>query len=328
MCNMYKLDKKDRKILAELDVDSRQSYSEIARKVGITKETCIYRINSLVDEKIITAFSTLISLGNLGLFSHKIYFKLHGLTKEKKEKMISDLRKNKKINWIAEGVGEFDLIIAIICKNVKEFDSEKKKILNKYSNFIQNYDIGIMSETHIYDRCYLLDKSSNKEMLFVGQINPVALDEKDMKILPLLTSNSRIQTLDLAKKTKLNVKTVVSRIKKLEKKGIISGYKLFIDLDKMGFKFHKAFISINKANAEDFAKFLDFCKKNKNIIHLVENVGSWELEPEFEVENDDKFYEIIAEIKNKFPDLVKAVSTVRIIKEHKGIYSSFDLVSG
>jgi DNA-binding Lrp family transcriptional regulator len=66
---MISLDKKDKKILYELDYNSRQSFSSIAKKVKLKKETCIYRINKLISEKVITQFSTLIGLGNFALLS-------------------------------------------------------------------------------------------------------------------------------------------------------------------------------------------------------------------------------------------------------------------
>jgi DNA-binding Lrp family transcriptional regulator len=240
--------------------------------------------------------------------------------------MIKELQKNKKINWIAECSGEFDLIVAILCKNIKEFDDEKSQILQKFSQYIQNYSVGIMSETHIYQRDYLIDKSSQKEMFLIGKLNSIKIDEKDKKILKLISSNSRIQILDISEKTKLNVKTIISRMKKLEKENIIQAYKIFLDLNKIDYKFYKAFISINKMDKEKFKEFLSFCNLNKNIIHLVENVGSWELEPEFEVENEDQFYEIINQMKNQFPDFIKKIQTIKIQKEHKAIYSPVDIL--
>lgn len=319
MFNM-KLDLKDKKILFELDKNSRQSFSKIAKNVGLSKETCIYRINNLIKNKVISNFTTLISLGNLGLFSHKIYFRLHGLTKAKKEELINSLKSNKKINWIAECIGDYDLIIAVLCKNIKEFDEEKNKILEKFSDYIQNYKVGIMVETHIYERNYLLNKNTNKESFLIGKLNQIKLKEKDKKILNLISTDSRIQTIEIAKKLGLNVKTVVSRIKELEKRKIIQGYKISIDLDKIGYKFYKSFIQVNKKGNES-KKFLEFCKLNENIIHLVENVGSWELEPEFEVETEDQFYKIINQMKNEFPELIKKIEIARIMKEHKAIYS-------
>ena len=41
---MVELDLKDKKILFELDFDARQSYSEIAKKVRLSKQVVEYRI--------------------------------------------------------------------------------------------------------------------------------------------------------------------------------------------------------------------------------------------------------------------------------------------
>ena len=47
---MMKLDRKDYRIMHELDLNSRQSYSEIAKKVGLNKDSVINRINKLKKE--------------------------------------------------------------------------------------------------------------------------------------------------------------------------------------------------------------------------------------------------------------------------------------
>ena len=44
------LDAKDRKILYELDINSRHSNSEIAKKVGLSKQVVGFRIKRLIQE--------------------------------------------------------------------------------------------------------------------------------------------------------------------------------------------------------------------------------------------------------------------------------------
>ncbi len=41
---MENLDVEDKKILYELDIDSRQSFSQIGRKVGLSKDVVAYRV--------------------------------------------------------------------------------------------------------------------------------------------------------------------------------------------------------------------------------------------------------------------------------------------
>ena len=50
---MVKIDLKDRKILYELDLNSRQSLTAIGKKVGLKKDVVSYRIKKLEDEGII-----------------------------------------------------------------------------------------------------------------------------------------------------------------------------------------------------------------------------------------------------------------------------------
>ena len=44
---MAKLDLKDRKILYHLDIDSRQSFSQLGKKVGLSKDLIAYRVKKL-----------------------------------------------------------------------------------------------------------------------------------------------------------------------------------------------------------------------------------------------------------------------------------------
>ena len=55
---MEKLDLKDRKILYELDINSRQSFRSIGRKVGLSKDIVASRIKKLIDKGIIIRFFT------------------------------------------------------------------------------------------------------------------------------------------------------------------------------------------------------------------------------------------------------------------------------
>jgi len=53
---MLKVDLKDRKILYELDYDSRQSLSKIGKKVGLHKNVVLYRIKRLENLGIISFY--------------------------------------------------------------------------------------------------------------------------------------------------------------------------------------------------------------------------------------------------------------------------------
>ncbi len=62
------------------------------------------------------------------------------------------------------------------------------------------------------------------------------LDKLDMMILNELLSDSRLSYRKLAEKLNVAVGTVQARIKKMEKEGIIKGYTVVLDHERLGYQ--------------------------------------------------------------------------------------------
>ena len=144
---MYKLDIKDKKILYELDVNSRQSNSEIGKKVGLSKEVVKYRIDTLIRKGIIIKFQTVINYFKLGIIKHKLYLQLKNITKEKLEEIGNYLKNYKKTEWVALCTGKWDLIASFLVNNINELDEEILDLMNRYHNYIK--DKAITTTLHI-----------------------------------------------------------------------------------------------------------------------------------------------------------------------------------
>lgn len=69
------------------------------------------------------------------------------------------------------------------------------------------------------------------------------MEETDRKILELLASDGRMSFTDLGKATGLSTSAVHQRVKRLEARGLITGYGASIDHDQLGLPL-TAFISI------------------------------------------------------------------------------------
>jgi len=61
------------------------------------------------------------------------------------------------------------------------------------------------------------------------------LDETDVKILKALTLDARLSSRQIAKNCDISIGTALSRIKKMEKEGIIKGYSALMDHEKLGY---------------------------------------------------------------------------------------------
>jgi len=64
----------------------------------------------------------------------------------------------------------------------------------------------------------------------------MTLNETDMKILQVLLEDARFSSRQIAKRVGVSVGTVLSRIKKLEEEGLIKGYSVIMDHEKLGYQ--------------------------------------------------------------------------------------------
>jgi DNA-binding Lrp family transcriptional regulator len=62
------------------------------------------------------------------------------------------------------------------------------------------------------------------------------LDETDVKILKVLLSDSRLSSRQIGKQCDISIGTVLSRIRKMEDEGIITGYTALLDQEKLGYE--------------------------------------------------------------------------------------------
>ncbi|MFH1072870.1 MAG: Lrp/AsnC family transcriptional regulator [Nanoarchaeota archaeon] len=312
-----KLDLIDRKILLELDTNARASFAEVAKATGIGKNNVQYRVKRLIEDGVIKKFVTQFSLGTLGLFLGKIYMQLAGLDSGKEKELYAYLLNNKRISWVAQCEGSYDLMIGSYVENIRQFNEVKTEFFQKFEKYITAYDIVFLVEGYTSQRTYLLEKKAVPEKIgkFIGK-EKIALDEQDKKILRLIANNARFTYLDIAKEMDINIKTAIKRIKELEEKGVIQGYVTFLNPKVIGYNFFKLFISLQNYQSA-FQSFITYCKELPNVVHTIEALGPWEVEIELETASLDELYTISHHLRNAFPTIIKRVESIIISSELK-----------
>jgi DNA-binding Lrp family transcriptional regulator len=64
----------------------------------------------------------------------------------------------------------------------------------------------------------------------------MVLNETDMKILQVLLEDARFSSRQVAKKVGVSVGTVLSRIKRMEEDGLIKGYSVIMNHERLGYE--------------------------------------------------------------------------------------------
>jgi len=316
------LAKLDWKILESLEDNSRQSMSNIAKRLKTSKEVITYHIKKLVDEKYIIRFFTEINLAKLGMLVYKIYFQFQNVTDKKEEEMYNYFTQELKIPWVASCSGSYDMIISFGAKDINEFNEYLTRIMNKFSEYILNREISTTLYFSTFNRRWLGKSQIAKCTTVGGNIEVPKLDSKDYIILANLSNDSRINILDLAKKTKMTSAAVIYRINSLKEKGIINAYRIGLDYKKFNKEFCKCFIYLKNHTTEKERKFLKYAEQLQEIYTIIKCVGSWDVEFEFIVDNFTQFHSIMRDLKNKF-DIIRGYESVIISQEYGINYYNF-----
>lgn len=321
--NLIKLDKKDRKILYQLDIDSRQTLSQLGKKVGLSKQVVDYRLKNLVKAGIISEFYTVINFSKLGYTQYKLYFKFQNVNIQKEKEIIDYWINSKNSIWVASCRGRWDLAVSLLAQDANILGEILTDFINKYGKFILEKNILITQISPVFTKTYLTEQKEKKEFVYGNKIERYKLDETEKKILSFLATNARISILDLMDKTHLTRDIISYRLKKLKKDKIIVQYKSLINLSKIGYQLYKIILTLQNFSSQKENELKYFVKQNPNGVQFLKLLGSWDVELEFEVRNEEELHKILLDIRNEFSDIIRDYDTLLIYKEHKLNYFPF-----
>jgi len=323
------MDKLDLKLLYELEQDSRQSSSQIAKKIKTSQQVISYRLQQLQKEKIISEFYTIINFAKLGYSSYRTMFRLGKITDQGYNELIQFFKNHQNVLWLVECGGKWDLIVNILAKNPIQYNQFLSEIRNKFKEIIQDCELLLTIEGIYLGRDYLLEKvrEIKKSPYFGKEILTEKLDDLDLQILNIFAENARLNSVKIGAKLKVSNNTIILRMKELKKKGIIQGFKPLIHLEKVGYQGYKALIKLNPITEEKERILYSQLNLNKNIVGILRMIGQWNLEIEFEVESREEMLKISREIRTKFKEFIKEFEVLPLFHEYKYNFFPGDLLS-
>jgi len=297
-----KLDLKDKKILYELDYNSRQSNAEIAKKIGLSKDTINYRIKKLEFNNYIQGYYTIINFTPLNYISFRVYFKLFDASPEIETQIKEFLKNHKMIFGLAELEGQYDLTYIALVKDIYQFAKFQTEFKEKFNSYITNENISIFTKVHHFHRIYLLEKEHDEKKPEVfGENQEISCDELDINILKLLAKDARIPTIEISQNLNTAPRTIAFRIKQLEKKKIIQGYRFNFNFDLFGYQYFKIDLTLKDISRKK--ELISYAKLHPNIIYIDETIGGSDFEFDIEVKNKEQFFNIMNELRIKFPEI-------------------------
>ncbi len=319
-----KIDLKDKKILYELDRDSRQSSKQIAKKVGSSEQVVGNRIRRLQELGIIEYFYVKTNPSALGYMHIKIYLRLHNITKTKEEELFNDLNQQKNIYWLSSLRGKYDLVASIYVKNIADFTKKYEEIFGKWRDYILERNVIILERAFTYTTAYLIPKQKPEAIVYsVGEEKATELDNTDISLLKVLNREGRKPLIDIAKQLNVSSDTVRYRINNLKKSGIITGFGVKIDYRKLNHYYHLIFLKLQNMELQKYKKLEQLAQMNKNIIIFIKTIGDHDIELEVETTNNQELDELMKTLRDHFVSEIKDYEILEVTREHRMTYFPF-----
>jgi len=317
------MDLLDRKIMKELDLNCRQSHAKIARRVRSSKAVINYRIRKLEREGVIKKYIASINLGKLGYNTFKLYFKLFGLDEKIRKEFTDFICKIPNVIHCIRTEGAFDFSVVIATKNIIKLDQIISVIRNRFSAIIKDYRLSIIVSTRVFGRAkVLLGKVEPVPRVetFSGAICDFGIEEKDRKILRLLSEDASQSILDVAKKSALSVDVVKYRMKKMVSSGIINNFRILFDAGKLGYQHYVFLLNMRKATKKDEEKFATWCQYNKSVMYITKRVGFWDYETHVALKDVGEYNAFVSSLEKELGDILGDYETITHLEVLKLTY--------
>jgi len=317
MEEMPKLDKKDSRILHELDYNARIGLKELGKRVGLSPQMAKYRVDRLCKNGVIRGSMAVVDFHRLGFYTYRAYLRFQKTTEKEEKGIIEYFVRHPRTIWVTSSSGRWDMEVVFLAKNpmqVNEFLRAMKKGLGEK---VRSYSVSPAMVNYHFGRAYLGGGGERKTPKYGGELPVEELDKADLRIMKELSLDAWVSNQEIAKKVGLSFNTVKARIAGLEKRGVIQAYRIFVDLGKIGRTFYKAMISSGGIGEEEEQGMVSFCMREDSVVYLVETAGEWDLEVEAEVRDEEEFRGIMGRFRNAFSGVIRDYEILHIYKEHK-----------
>ncbi len=298
------LDAKDRKILGLLDFNARMPLSELAREVGLSKQSVDYRLNALQRKGVISGFFPVINTPLLGYKYCRIAVQFGNLPSDARKKLLEYVHTDSPLFWAFELGGEYDYLFVYWVHSLTEFESICRAFEAQFGNYIRK-----KSEQLVTDVIHLSHKRFEVKPFHRFDLKEtdarVEIDSLDRKILGELTKNARAPLTTIASSIQSYPKMVSERVKRMEKNGLLAGYRPIIHYDKIGLTYYKVFFHLTFDDAKVISQLEEYLVNHPDVLFIVHGIGmDGNLDIELLAESNNAFFAFITQLREKFPHLI------------------------
>jgi DNA-binding Lrp family transcriptional regulator len=226
--------------------------------------------------------------------------------------------------WLAECYGSWDLIWGIAARSPKEAYDIQNQLFSDFSDVVISYNVYTFVNNWWFPKKYLLGSSQGHgpgwhfkmpEVALGTAPDQYSLDEIEAGLVSLLSRNARLSTTELAERLGTTSAIVKYRIEKLERLGVIAGYRVDIDRSLLGMTLFNVQVQPRSYDVAKEEEFQSYCRQHPQVLEYIQQLGECKLELVIEASGHVEFSAVIDELRERFAGYIRSIDYLMVKRD-------------
>ena len=308
------LDLIDRRILYELDLDARQSASQIAKKLRISKETANFRVKRLLKNNLIKGFYPIIDNSKIGKTFFKIFIKFKEIPTSKKKEILDFISNYPGMSQVLLLEGNYHVQLFFLASSNSDLLRLIEDMNNSFGQEIKEREVLIVDSIYRFTNKFLYS-GHGKTSVSSSNNSLAKLDKLDWKILSEISKYARISILELSEKLDITPQLTQYHLKKLIKNKIIISTHLAINYNQINKQHYH--LTFQVSNHKMLDEMIDFFNTTNKCIFATKMIGRYDCSAEIICDNNKELHELTSIFANKFHNSLNFLDVFLIYDEYE-----------
>jgi Lrp/AsnC family transcriptional regulator, leucine-responsive regulatory protein len=303
------------RILAALSLDARATFSDIADRLGLSRQQVKYHFDQLEAQKIIENCYAILNVVRLGYLYHRVLIRLANVPPETEREILDYFARHPRVGWVIEHQGPWHIALVIWTHSMSEFELALDEMLSDVGRDVADKLISFSAKTIHLKKKFLTGEPDDTTLVVGGNVPEVALDELDYEILGVITKSARKSYREIGLMLSVSPKVVKYRMQRMINAGVILGFDVKLDHKMLGFTHHKVFLKLANISSDSIDDLTEHLLKLTNTTCITKSIGFSDLEFEVMVRDNSELHATLKDIRYAFPDLIREESSLIVSRE-------------
>ncbi|MEY4669761.1 MAG: hypothetical protein RL518_2460 [Pseudomonadota bacterium] len=310
---------KERRLASMVLHKADASVSDIAKLTGYSQSVVRHSLDKFREQKILKR-QTYIDVYRLGLSYSTLYFSLVPTSKRETNRLIHHLKASPRVSYFVALGGDFDFCVDICVRENLELFDFMQELSGEFGALFNTKTLQPLLSLTDYPVALGEDgRKCQKNLSFgISHEKRVPVDQMDHELLSLLSNYPELESRELGKQLGISSSTLYYRVQRLEKAGVIRGYRYLVDTSAFGLQSFVHCVYLRGVSQKLRNLLIEFCQQTPCITYHLECAGSWDFEFGSSVHTALEVMAVVNDIQHRFSSAIAKINTIPLFLYHKG----------